>query len=111
MPIISDNPMYQLLRQEKVKDFNARKQAGETCDFTDCDFRGLDLRGLDATDLCLRNAYFRGSDLRGVDLRGADIEGASFASANLSGAYFPKNVRAEEIFLSVTQGTRVRTSD
>jgi uncharacterized protein YjbI with pentapeptide repeats len=108
MPEISENPMYQLLRSENVAEFNQRKQAGEICDFTDCDFRGLDLRELDADGIIFRNAYFRGTDLRGLDLRNCDLEGASLASANVSGVYFPDAIRAEEIQMSVTLGTRIR---
>lgn len=107
-PQISQDPMYQLLRSENVKEFNQRKQAGEPCTLTGCDFRGLDLRGLDATGLDLTDAYFRGSDLRGIDFRRTQLEGVSIASANISGCYFPTQISAEEILLSQTQGTRIR---
>ncbi len=47
-PLSSEDPLYQLLRDGKIKDFNQRKPQGETCQLTSCDFRHLDLRGLDA---------------------------------------------------------------
>jgi len=107
-PKISQDPMYQLLREGLVKEFNQRKAAGEACDLKGCDFSRLDLRELDASGLDMSDGYFRMADLRGLDLRNTRIEGASFASANISGTYFPKELRAEEIELSVLHGTRVR---
>ena len=56
----------------------------------------------------LRGAYCHSADLRGVDLSEAQIEGASFHLARVSGAYFPANVSADEIQLSMDLGTRVR---
>ena len=108
MPQISQNPLYLLLRDEKVKEFNQRKAAGESCDLSDCDFRGLDLRTLDANGLNLKNAYFRGADLRGIDFRQANMEGASLASAQVSGAYFPHQIEASELMMSINHGTRIR---
>lgn len=109
-PAIYHNALYDLLRSEQVEEFNKRRAAGESADglLSGGDFRGLDLRDLDADGLDLRDAYFRGSDLRGVDLRRANIEGASFCQAHISGCYFPKEVSAEEIRLSIEQGIRVR---
>ncbi|MDE1465710.1 pentapeptide repeat-containing protein [Spartinivicinus poritis] len=102
------HPLYDLLQDEKVKEFNKKRAAGETCDFSGGHFRGLDLRGINADGLNFSGAYFRAADLRGVDLSKANIEGASFADAKISGVYFPKQVSPEEIRLSVDKGTRVR---
>jgi hypothetical protein len=38
------------------------------------------------------------------------MEGASMINANVSGAYFPKDLSAEEIRLSLEHGTRMRRS-
>ena len=46
-PKISDDPMYLLIRNEEIDEFNARRLKGEECNFSGLDFRGLDLRGLD----------------------------------------------------------------
>jgi uncharacterized protein YjbI with pentapeptide repeats len=54
-PLNYADPMYQLLRDGNVKEFNRRKAAGERCDLTHCDLRNLDLRGLDAGGLDLSN--------------------------------------------------------
>ena len=43
---IAKDPMYLLLREGCVKEFNAKKASGEQCDLRGCDLRGLDLRGL-----------------------------------------------------------------
>jgi uncharacterized protein YjbI with pentapeptide repeats len=107
-PQIKDDPMYQLLRDGDTEEFNTRRAAGESCDLTGCDFRTLDLRKLDAKGLDLRDCYFRQTDLRGVDLSEANLEGASINAAKISGAYFPKQLSAEELNLSLTHGTRMR---
>jgi uncharacterized protein YjbI with pentapeptide repeats len=107
-PIISQDPMYQLLRDENVTEFNKLKAQGKTCDLTGCDFRGLDLRDMDVRGMDLSNAYFRGADLRSIDFRGSKLTGASFADAKISGCFFPDNLSAQEILMSVEHGTRLR---
>lgn len=100
--------LYQLLRAEKIVEFNAARAAGESCDLSDGDFRGLDLRGMNAEGLNFSGAYFRGADLRGIDFRKANLEGASIKFAHISGCYFPKALSAAEIRLSMEQGIRMR---
>lgn len=107
-PRISQDPMYQLLRDEKVEQFNKLKADGKSCDLTGCDFKGLDLREWDAQGLNLSDAYFRGADLRSVDFRGCNLAGASLADSKISGCFFPDEIGAQEILMSVQHGTRVR---
>lgn len=107
-PAIKSDPLYQLLREGKVEDFNSRRKAGESCDLTGADFRGLDLRGLIADGLDLSDSYFRQTDLRGVDLSTAKLVGASIHGAKISGVYFPADLAAEEILMSLEHGTRLR---
>lgn len=107
-PIIHQNPLYRLLREENIEEFNRRKAAGETGVLTGGDYRGLDLRNLDAEGLDFSNAYFRGADLRGIDFYKTSLQGASIAEANISGCYFPESLSAEEIRLSLTLGIRMR---
>lgn len=107
-PSISSDPMYQLLREGRVDEFNAKKQAGEYCNLKSCDFRSTDLQGIDAVGLDFRGAYFRMSDLRGIDFRGSLLDGASINGAKISGTYFPVEISAEEILLSLEHGTRLR---
>lgn len=103
-----DNPLYVLIRNEKIAAFNAQRPQDSAVDFSDGDFRGIDLRALDAQGINFSNAYFRGTDLRGLDLRSAQLEGASLAHAQISGAYFPPELTADEILMSVNFGTRLR---
>lgn len=107
-PKILQDPLYQLLRDEDIKGFNQARADGNTVDLRGGDFRGLDLRGLEAHGLDLSNAYFRGADLRGIDLSHCRLEGASIANANISGCYFPKELSADELLLSINHGTRMR---
>lgn len=103
-----DSPLFALLRQEDVKAFNQQRPQAGTIDFVGGDFRGLDLREMNASDVDFTDAYFRSADLRGVDLRNASLEGASIAYAQISGAYFPVALSAEEILMSLKFGTRLR---
>lgn len=107
-PQIKDDPLYRLLREGEIDEFNTRRAAGESCDLVGCDFRTLDLRKLDARGLDLRDCYFRQTDLRGVDLSQSNLQGASINAAKISGAYFPVELDANEIMLSLTHGTRMR---
>ena len=107
-PKIKTEPLYRLLREGKVDVFNAEKARGKTCDLTHCDFRGVDLRDIDADGLDLSGSYFRQADLRGVDLSKARLQGASIHSARIAGAYFPPEIPADEIQLSLIHGTRMR---
>ncbi|HOX25429.1 MAG TPA: pentapeptide repeat-containing protein [Candidatus Krumholzibacteria bacterium] len=107
-PRIAKDPLYQLLRTDDIQGFNKRRAQGGACDLRGVDFRSLDLRGLDADGLDFTGSYFRDADLRGVDLRQAVVEGCSFYGAKISGTYFPAELAAEEIRLSVELGTRVR---
>lgn len=108
-PLIKhDEPLYILLREGRIEEFNQRKADGEQCDLRNCDFRGLDLRGLDATGLDLSGGYFRQADLRAVDMSQARLAGASIHAAKISGVYFPPQLGAAEITLSLEHGTRMR---
>ncbi len=107
-PLSYEDPLYQLLRDGNVGEFNRRKATGERCDLTHCDFRNLDLRKIDVSGLDLSNSYFRSADLRGTDLSKACLDGASINGAKISGALFPIELTADEIKLSVVHGTRMR---
>ena len=105
---IPNDPMYRLLREGCITEFNVKKASGETVDLRGCDLRGLDLRGLDADGLDFSDSYLRQSDLRSVDFRNARLEGASINAAKISGAYFPADLTASEIELSLLHGSRMR---
>ena len=63
---------------------------------------------MNAIGLDFSNAYFRNSDLSGIDFRRTNLEGASLLDAKLSGTYFPNELDAAEIRLSLDTGTRLR---
>jgi len=105
---IKRDPLYQLLLAGEVEQFNERRRAGEACDLIACDMRSLDLRKLDAVDLDLADCYLHQADLRGLDLSCANLRGASINGAKIAGTYFPAELSAEEITLSLLHGTRMR---
>jgi uncharacterized protein YjbI with pentapeptide repeats len=107
-PRIIDDPLYQLLRDGKIKDFNTAREQGQTPDLSHCDFRGVNLRGINARGLNMSDSYFRQADLRGIDFRDTNLEGASIHAAKISGACFPEALSADEITLSLLHGTRMR---
>lgn len=108
-PIISDDPLYRLLREGKIAEFNQRVVAGEKPVLMGCDFRHINLQGIDAEGLDFTDSYFRQADLRGVDFsKCMTMIGASIHGAKISGVYFPEMLRAEEILLSLEHGTRLR---
>ncbi len=107
-PQIKDDELYRLLREGKINEFNERKANGEACDLTSADFRSVDLCGLNADGLDLSNSYFRMSNLRGIDFTNANLQGASIHGAQISGVYFPAELGATEILLSLEHGTRMR---
>ncbi|WP_417596348.1 pentapeptide repeat-containing protein [Oceanospirillum sp.] len=107
-PHLLDNKLYKLLREEDIGAFNQARSCDETTDLRSGDFRGLDLREMNAHKLDMSNAYFRGADLRGIDFSQTNLEGASIAQANISGCFFPKEISADELVMSLNHGTRLR---
>ncbi len=106
--IKNDNHLYRLLREGNIQAFNEARGRGENADLTTSDFRGVDLRGINADGLDLSNCYFRQADLRAVDFSNTRLEGASIHATKISGVYFPPELSAEEITLSLLHGTRMR---
>lgn len=107
-PRKSADPLYLLLREGRADEFNQRRHDGATCDLRGCDFRGIDLRAVDVATINFTDCYFRQADLRGLDLRTCCLKGASLHAAHISGAYFPPELAAIEIDMSVRLGTRMR---
>lgn len=109
VPAIKHNDeLYQLLREEKIEEFNSRRANGERCDLTHCDFRGLDLQGLKVDGIDFTGSYFRQTDLRGINFSRSCLRECSLNGAKISGAYFPMELAPEEINLSMLHGTRMR---
>jgi len=107
-PKFINDDAFRALRSGDVDAFHRMIASRSTVDFSDGDLRAADLRKADLSKVVLRGAYLKLADLRGCDLRHLDLEGCSLHQAKIGGAYFPANVSAEEIRLSVQEGTRVR---
>ena len=106
MKTFRETPIVVALREGTAGDLTG--PAHEHLDLSNANLRGVDLRHVNLRHADLRGAYCKGADLRGVDLSEAKLEGASFHLARISGAYFPKNVLAEELIMSLDLGTRIR---
>ncbi|MCX2979179.1 pentapeptide repeat-containing protein [Candidatus Marimicrobium litorale] len=107
-PVIKQDPLYQLLRNEDIKSFNEQRDQLDTSELKSGDYRGRDLRNMNAAGLDFSNSYFRNADLSGIDFRDTDLEGASLLDAKLSGTYFPEEIDPQELRLSLETGTRLR---
>ncbi len=107
MSKFKDSPLARALR-DGTAGTAAPGATGQVADLSFANLRGADLRHADLRKADLRGAYCHSSDLRGADLSEASLEGASFHMARVSGAYFPANVSADEIRLSLEVGTRIR---
>lgn len=103
-----------LVQEERHLDFNRLVEAAEAeaveIDLSGGQFRGYDLRKFNLQRANLSGAYLRNADLRGLDLSNANLEGASLQDARVSGVFFPPNIPAPEIRLSLEMGTRLRVS-
>ena len=108
MAVDPNDPLYRLLLDEKVDEFNQQRTTGKTVDLRGAELRGRDLRMMNVDGLDMRDAYMRGADIRGVDFRNTQLEGASICEAKISGCFFPRELTAEEIRLSQEKGTRLR---
>ena len=90
------------------KKFNDLVAQGKAPHLQNQNLENLDLRGYNVSNTDFSGAYLRGTNLSGLDLRGADFSGASMKGAKVSGCYFPKDLSADEIRLSLECGTRIR---
>lgn len=100
---------FRALRAGEIDSFHRMISTRAAVDFSETDLRAVDLRKIDLKKVVLRGSYLKLADLRGCDLRHMDMEGCSLHQAKVGGTYFPANVSAEEVRLSVQEGTRIRT--
>jgi hypothetical protein len=107
-PVGEAEVMARMLREGRVATFNTRVSENGPADLTNANLRMADLRGADLKGASLKGAYLRAADLRGQDLSSCDMEGASIGAAKISGVFFPTNLSADEITMSVAHGTRMR---
>jgi uncharacterized protein YjbI with pentapeptide repeats len=104
-----DDEAFRSLRAGDVQTLHRLIEGRTVIDFSNADLRGTDFRNVDLSKVDLRGAYLKDADLRGMDLRKVDLAGASIHNARIGGTYFPANLPAAEIELSVKYGTRMRT--
>ena len=109
-PHFPQDPAFAALRAGEIDAFHEQVRWRDVVDFSGTDLRGIDFRQVDLSKLILRDAYLRDADLRGCDLRHLDLAGASIHGAKIGGAYFPDNISADEIRMSLRHGTRIRTT-
>ena len=103
-----DDEAFRCLRSGDAATFHRLVERRSVVDFTDADLRGTDFRNVDLSKVILRGAYLKDADLRSLDLRKVDLEGTSIHNARIGGTYFPHNIPAAEIEMSVRYGTRMR---
>lgn len=106
--VVKHDMLNTLLREGEIDKANELLASGFQPDLSGVDFRALNLCGLNTQNLDFSNSYFRMTNLRGLDLQTCNLEAASLHAAYISGCYFPKELSAEEIRMSVDHGIRVR---
>ncbi len=103
-----DDPAYKALRDGDRDAFTEFIANREKIDFSGCDLGGVDLRKVDISGVELRGARLKGADLRGLDLSDHNLDGVSINNARISGTLFPRDISADEIRMSLQEGTRIR---
>ena len=99
-----------MLRVSDVDAFHKAVAGRDKIDYSGTDLRGVDLRTIDIGNIVLHDALLRDADLRGCDLRHLDLSVISIRNAKIGGAYFPDNISADEIRMSLRHGTRLHAS-
>ena len=105
---IKRQPRLQLVYEENREKFNELVAQGKIPHLQNQNLSDADLRGFNLSNMDLSGSYMRGANLSGLDLRGANFSGVSLKNAKVSGCYFPEDLPADEIRLSLDFGTRVR---
>ncbi len=104
----ADDPAYRVLREGDTPAFCALIADRPAVDFSYCDLGGVDLRKVEIGKILLRGARLKGADLRGLDLSHHDLHGVSINNARISGTLFPRDLSADELRMSLQEGTRLR---
>jgi len=108
-PIHLSDPAFKALRVSDLESFRRLTADQKQIDFSNTDLRGTDLRKVDLSKIVLTGAYLKECDLRGQDMRHMNLSGVSIHGAKIGGVYFPDDLEANEIVMSVSMGTRLRT--
>ncbi len=107
-PQFPDDEAFRNLRAGEIDAFHKNIEGRDVVDFSGSDLRGATLKGADLSRVNLRNCYLRDADLSGQDLRDHDLDGCSLLRAKVSGTYFPDDISASEVRLSLEFGIRMR---
>ena len=107
-PRFPDDEAFRNLRAGEIDAFHKNIEGRDDIDFSGSDLRGAVLKGANLSNVNLRNCYLRDADLSGQDLRNHDMDGCSLQRAKVSGTYFPSDISATEIRLSLEFGIRMR---
>ena len=108
-PVIKQDPLYQLLRNEDIKSFNEQRDQLDTSELKNGDYRGRDLRNMNAAGLDFSNSYFRNADLSGIDFRETRPGRRQPAGCKAFRYLLPGGNRARRrLRLSLETGTRLR---
>lgn len=107
-PRFLEEEAFKCIRAGDVNGYCRAVEGRKIVDFSGADLRATDFRKIDTSKIVLRDAYLRDADFRGCDLRQTDLEGASLHNAHIAGTYFPVNISASELQLSIEHGTRLR---
>lgn len=110
LPVFLDDPAFKALRVGNLEEYHRLIKDRDVVDFSNANLHATDFHKADISKIILRDAYLRDADFRGCDLRHIDFEGASIHNAKIAGAYFPNNLAASEIRMSLKHGTRMRTN-
>jgi uncharacterized protein YjbI with pentapeptide repeats len=102
------DPAYQALREGDTATFSELTADREAIDLSYCDLGGVDLRKVDITNIDLQGARLKRADLRGLDLSQHNMHGVTLYNARVSGVLFPAEISADEIRMSLREGTRLR---
>jgi len=104
----ADDAAYRELREGDTPAFCTLVADRAMVDFSYCDLGGVDLRTVEIGKILLRGARLKGADLRGLDLSYHDLHGVSINNARISGTLFPRDLSADELRMSLREGTRLR---
>jgi len=105
---IKRQPRDQRVYAENREKFNELVAQGKIPHLRYQNLADADLRGFNLSNMDLSGSYMRRANLSGLDLSGANLSGVSLKNAKVTGCYFPKDLPADEIRLSLEYGTRIR---
>ena len=110
---LDGDPIYEALFQGDYRKYNQLMESHEgPIDLSFTNLSNVSLMRIHSISrVILTGARLKMSDLRGLDLSEHNLEGVSIQKCQISGTYFPPDISAQEILLSLETGTRLRHSN